>query len=57
VKDLVKQVLEAFAVGDAMGMPTEFMTLEEIREKFGIVDALLDPSVSRADEKGLVQTH
>lgn len=46
MKDLVKQVLEAFAVGDAMGMPTEFMTLEEIREKFGIVDALLDPSVS-----------
>lgn len=40
------QVLEAFAVGDAMGMPTEFMTLEEIRQKFGIVDTLLDPCVS-----------
>jgi len=42
----IEKVLEAFAVGDAMGMPTEFMTLGYIREKFGLIDNLLDPSVS-----------
>jgi len=41
-----QKALEAFAVGDAMGMPTEFMSLEEIRRKFGVIDTLLDASVS-----------
>ena len=27
-----KKILEAFATGDAMGMPTEFMTPPQIRE-------------------------
>ena len=40
------KVLEALAVGDAMGMPTEFMTREYIKENFGIVDTILDPKVS-----------
>lgn len=44
--DIFVQVLEAFAVGDAMGMPTEFMTLEVIRNRFGLVDHLIDPSCS-----------
>jgi ADP-ribosylglycohydrolase len=43
---IFKQVLEAFAVGDAMGMPTEFMTLKMIRNRFGLIDTLIDPSVS-----------
>lgn len=40
-------VLEAFAVGDAMGMPTEFMTRQEIRESFGFVSGLLEPKQSK----------
>lgn len=46
MKDLFEKALEAFAVGDAMGMPTEFMTRKTIKEKFGLVGELLDPSVS-----------
>ena len=40
------KVLEALAVGDAMGMPTEFMTREHIKKNFGLVDIILDPEVS-----------
>lgn len=40
------KVLEALAVGDAMGMPTEFMTREHIKKNFGMVDTILDPKVS-----------
>lgn len=43
---IFQQVLEAFAVGDAMGMPTEFMTLRMIRDRFGFIDTLIDPSNS-----------
>jgi len=39
------KALEALAVGDAMGMPTEFMTRGTIR-RFGLVSKLLDPAVS-----------
>ena len=46
MKSLFEMALEAFAVGDAMGMPTEFMTRKEITERFGSVRILLDPSVS-----------
>ena len=38
-----KRVLEAFAVGDAMGMVTEFMTYRQIHDSFGFVEDLLDP--------------
>lgn len=41
-----QDALEAFAVGDAMGMPTEYMTREEIKGRFGFVDRLLDPKAS-----------
>ncbi|MBA7635202.1 hypothetical protein ES703_42803 [subsurface metagenome] len=44
--ELFERALEAFAVGDALGMPTEFMTHEAIKSKFGLVEKLLDPSVS-----------
>jgi len=40
-------VLEAFAVGDALGMPTEFMTRREISARFGLVDRLLKPEESK----------
>lgn len=40
-----KHILQAYAVGDAMGMPTEFMTREAIQTRFGaLVDRLLQPS-------------
>jgi len=44
--DVLLRALEAFAVGDAMGMPTEFMTLEMIHNRFGLIDHLIDPSCS-----------
>ncbi len=43
----VLSVLEAFAVGDALGMPTEFMTRREIKARFGLVDRLLEPAESK----------
>jgi ADP-ribosylglycohydrolase len=39
-------ILEAFAVGDAMGMPTEFMTRSEIVTSLGQVIGLIDSSFS-----------
>ena len=39
-------VLEALAVGDAMGMPTEFMTQKDIDKVFPDIQGLLDPSKS-----------
>lgn len=45
-KEAVKAVLESIAVGDAMGMPTEFMTRKAIIERFGQVDRLLHPKES-----------
>lgn len=41
-----KAILEALAVGDAMGMPTEFMTQEDIDSVFPPIDKLLDPKLS-----------
>lgn len=43
---IIRAVLEAFAVGDAVGMPTEFMTRQQIKEKFGQVNGLLSPELS-----------
>ncbi len=45
--ELLRGILTAYSVGDAMGMPTEFMTRPEIRAKFGLVDRLLEPSESQ----------
>jgi ADP-ribosylglycohydrolase len=43
----VRALLEAFAVGDAVGMATEFMTRREIVERFGMVGGLTDPALSK----------
>jgi ADP-ribosylglycohydrolase len=40
-------ILEAISVGDALGMPTEFMGRREISRRFGLVDRLLPPSESK----------
>ena len=45
--EAVRACLEAFALGDALGMPTEFMTRAEIQRRFGLVDRLLEPAESR----------
>lgn len=47
LKARIRASMEAFACGDAVGMPTEFMTLQDIREKFGIVDRLLESEESQ----------
>ena len=43
---ILKSVLEALAVGDALGMPTEFMTQKAIDEVYPEIETLLDPSKS-----------
>jgi ADP-ribosylglycohydrolase len=43
----VKAILEAFAVGDAMGMPTEFMTRKEIIQTIGNIEGFVDPALSK----------
>ena len=46
--EILRAILTAYAVGDAMGMPTEFMTRREIASKFGLVDRLMGgPGVSQ----------
>ncbi len=45
--ELLRGILTAYSVGDAMGMPTEFMTREEINSSFGLVDRLLEPGESK----------
>lgn len=45
--DVVRKVWQAFAVGDAMGMPSEFMLPEDIRAAVGgLPDGLMDPKIS-----------
>lgn len=53
--DLFRNVLEAFAVGDALGMPTEFMTRDAIRTRFGLVDRLLNPANDSQNHPDLAQ--
>ncbi|MDD4220578.1 MAG: ADP-ribosylglycohydrolase family protein [Sphaerochaetaceae bacterium] len=42
----ITTILEAFAVGDAMGMPTEFMTRKQIAKDLGMVWELLPSTKS-----------
>lgn len=46
-KDVIRSILTAYASGDALGMPTEFMTRKAIKAKFGLVDAIIDPRLSQ----------
>lgn len=39
-----RAILEAFAVGDALGMPAEFMTRSEIHKHYGLINHLIEPS-------------
>ena len=43
----LRALLEAFAVGDALGMATEFMTRAEISDRFGLVDTFIEPAFSK----------
>ena len=43
----VLAAFDALAVGDALGMPTDFMTRAEICARFGLVDRLLTPAQSQ----------
>jgi ADP-ribosylglycohydrolase len=45
--ELLRGILTAYSVGDALGMPTEFMTRQEIDSNFGLVDRLLEPGESQ----------
>ncbi len=53
--ELIRSVLEAFAVGDALGMPTEFMTRDAIRTRFGLVDRVLNPANDSQNHPDLAQ--
>ncbi len=45
--ETVLGMLEAISVGDALGMPTEFMGRKEIARRFGFVDRLIEPAESK----------
>lgn len=47
MKTRIRAVWEAFACGDALGAPTEFMTRSQIVERFGRVEGLIDPARSQ----------
>lgn len=42
----IRDFILSFAIGDAIGMPTEFMTREAIKSSIGEVEGLLDPARS-----------
>lgn len=46
MKDKILGSLVGVALGDALGMPTEFMTQEAIREVYGMVRELRAPTHS-----------
>jgi len=45
-QEIIKSVLESLAVGDAVGMPTEFMTRQQIKKIFGRINGLMPPEQS-----------
>ena len=54
-KDLDKAYgcLIGVAIGDAMGSPTTFMTLEEIAKRYGYVEEFIDPPADHPIHAGL----
>ena len=55
LEDRAHATLCALAVGDAMGMPTEFQPPEEIREFYGWVESLLAPDPRHYHYKDMVR--
>ena len=55
LEDRVHATLCALALGDAMGMPTEFQPPEEIREFYGFVDSILAPDPRHYHSKDMVR--
>lgn len=53
--DRAHATLCALALGDSMGMPTEFQPPEEIREFYGWVDSILAPDPRHYHYKDMVQ--
>ncbi|MFP3223000.1 MAG: ADP-ribosylglycohydrolase family protein [Nitrososphaeria archaeon] len=41
------------AIGDALGMPTTFLSREEIKKRYGFVDSFLEPPADSAVHSGL----
>lgn len=52
MKERIKGVLLGGAVGDAMGMPTEFFSRRKIKEKYGKVETFLSGSPDSVISKG-----
>ena len=55
LEDRVHATLCALALGDSMGMPTEFQPPEEIREFYGWVDSILAPDPRHYHYKDMVR--
>ena len=51
--DRVLGCLYGIAIGDAMGMPTSFLTPEEIQQRYGWVDTFYDPKDGHIYHQGL----
>ena len=54
-EDRVLATICGLALGDSMGMPTEFQPPEEIREFYGYVDTLLEPHVKHYHHADMVR--
>ena len=55
LEDRIHATLCALALGDAMGMPTEFQPPEEIKEFYGFVDSILAPDPRHYHYKDMVR--
>lgn len=55
LQDRVLATLCGLALGDSMGMPTEFQPPEEIREFYGYVDTLLEPHIKHYHHADMVR--
>ncbi len=55
LQDRALATICGLALGDSMGMPTEFQPPEEIREFYGYVDTLLEPHVKHYHHADMVR--
>lgn len=49
-KELIRSLLEAFAVGDAYGKATEYCSLEQVQAHYSRIDELLPPEKAIAHQ-------